>query len=485
MLTLKDFYPSKLSRSELINLIVSSRTAYDLDSRRILWSSVIGAFPYDTYLNLIVIHSTWDAKDYSLSFKYSKSLYHNCGHQEPLLYLTLYDSALLHGSILMPCNDASATGYAQNTLLLFLTRYVEYDRFRLLPQISSVDYILYKQLFRELLELIPCLPTSLLNTLNDKTDYSCISLQRIMSLVALSNYATKPSQRQSSLFSKSITSSDYYVSRHSLRRFLVCSMPKAGTHLFAKILENIGIFSSSWFIEYSRVIIEIDKTFGSNRVQDYSYLRDTMKPIYNYIQIDLTDSLALIPHNRFALTHILPNNIPKDWLEDNLAFLLIRDPWDCIVSAFKAELKLAQYPLYARDPEVDFILSNNANSSFDELFSIWLEYYIPSLLNLYIDALSVSIANPDNVTLIHYERLLSAAPDAYLHEKLDSSGIEVTSDLKNVIGKSLSSHTPTRNTERDTYSSFLTDRNRISSLRDLYSRSKISEVYSEIKSLSI
>ena len=470
-----------LEYKELIDMAVVLRSKDCIYHAKIVWELILDKYKSDIHASLVVIHSAWDVEQYQLALEYSSRVFNSCGEEEPFLLFTLYDS------ILLACNTdllagifATKTANASKNEVLFL-KYIEYDQLRAKERIDYSEYRKLKLLFEELMRDICDLPESSVSLICSKGDFSCISLCHLVRLLDLAKN-TKDLPTPCKTIYAQIASVDTY-SRPLIkpRRYLVSTMPKAGTHLFSKILEQSGLSSSSWFLEYSRLIVEISDNPGANRIANYGYFRDRMDAVYNVFSVDIEKALAILPDKRFALTHIMPNHIPRDWLHGNNTFLLIRDPWECIISSFFAELQLASMGMYSRDPEIDYIISCLPRLSDENCLCMWIEYFFPSLHSLCSDALFSMQTNLPNIHVVDYDQLVNLRASSDLQSKLLEAGIDPLGDFEGIMKQALSSQTPTLSVPSEMRNAFKVMRYQSTKVAQIYSKTRLDEVYSELQ----
>lgn len=135
---------------------------------------------------------------------------------------------------------------------------------------------------------------------------------------------------------------------------MVTSLPKSGTHLMSKILENLGLNNSHCFAASTDIVIrEISDKFGSHRHSGYFMLEGYPHFYQNKIDIQIDSFIKMLSHGDFFLSHFSPKAIPHSQLATLKIIFVKRNIIKTLISGFKAELLI-----YEKNKNEDF-LSNN------------------------------------------------------------------------------------------------------------------------------
>lgn len=211
--------------------------------------------------------------------------------------------------------------------------------------------------------------------------------------------------------------------------------------MVSKLLSELGIPSSNLFMEPGAVILELDNSFGSNRVYKYSNLNGFPKSFINRLPVDIHAALSLLRDNEHLMCHLPPKSIPSEWLGRLKVIAVFRSPRKCLESEFLTEVRLYnEQPPYNYDPELDYVLGSGLALS--EAFLAWLKRYLPERRCLYEDMLSWSLRS--DALCISYENLISSAGEKLVRRIAEYLDIPLEKLGVNLMERMVNSETPTR-----------------------------------------
>ncbi len=236
---------------------------------------------------------------------------------------------------------------------------------------------------------------------------------------------------------------------------MVTSLPKSGTHLMSKILENLGLNNSRCFAASTDIVIrEISDKFGSHRHSGY-FMMDGYPHFYqNKIDIQLDSFIKMLSHRDFFLSHFSPKAIPHDYLATLKIIFVKRNIIKTLISGFKAEILI-----YQKNRDIDFLSNNQIGfiglikeemenvaqqKTLQEQFYCYLENVAPLRRGHFLDLLYWQYYK--NVFFIDFENITTeekAVPCLLEMAKFLEIDIDVEQAVK-IVNKSLHSENPTK-----------------------------------------
>lgn len=111
-------------------------------------------------------------------------------------------------------------------------------------------------------------------------------------------------------------------------RYLIISQPKAGTYLCSAILKNLGIHQT-----YMHLSEDAYNQYYPNKLQEGKYNPDRFR-----IEIELAESIKLVPPNSFAVTHAQCTEENIELFRDFRKVMLVKD-YNAIIRSFSNWLR--------------------------------------------------------------------------------------------------------------------------------------------------
>lgn len=227
-----------------------------------------------------------------------------------------------------------------------------------------------------------------------------------------------------------------------INKVIVTSVPKAGTHLVSKLLSDLNVPSSHLFMEPKAAVLELDNSFGSNRVYMYRNLDGFPESFVNRLPIDVHTTLSLLRDNEHVMCHLPPVSIPAEWLEKVKVLAVFRSPRRTIESEFLTELRLfSEQTPYNYDPELEYILGSGLAQG--EVFVAWLKRYLPERRDFYEDMLGWKDCS--SAFCFCYENLVSSSGEGLIGKIAEYLNVDLDQRSLNLRGKLINSDTPTKN----------------------------------------
>lgn len=236
---------------------------------------------------------------------------------------------------------------------------------------------------------------------------------------------------------------------------MVTSLPKSGTHLMSKILENLGLNNSRCFAASTDIVIrEISDKFGSHRHSSY-FMMDGYPHFYqNKIDIQIDSFIKMLSHGDFFLSHFSPKAIPHSHLATLKIIFVKRNIIKTLISGFKAEILI-----YEKNRDIDFLSNNQIGfiglikeemenvaqqKTLQEQFYCYLENVAPLRRSHFLDLLYWQYYK--NVFFIDFENITTeekAVPCLLEMSKFLEIDIDNERAVK-IISDSLHSENPTK-----------------------------------------
>lgn len=240
---------------------------------------------------------------------------------------------------------------------------------------------------------------------------------------------------------------------------MVTSIPKSGTHLMSKLLENLGLRNSETFVLKSNLIIkEVKDEFGSNRNCGYYFLEGHPYYYNNKINIDFNAFIKILSPGDFFLSHFTPAVFPYYLTSSVKVICMKRNIIKTLISGFKTEILIYQRSKntnYLREKSLDFIsviekdMKNvMEQKNIQEKFYKYLENCTSERCGLLIDLLYWR--NYKNALFVDYEDLISKDNSVLLTQKIASFlGIKIAhSQVIDLLHKTLEDKNPTKTPDR-------------------------------------
>lgn len=218
---------------------------------------------------------------------------------------------------------------------------------------------------------------------------------------------------ENSIISNKFNKNHIKSSSQQKNKVLIASVPKAGTHLLSKVLTLAGCPFNGLFLNGDDCVIELNETFGSNRVHQYQDVPNYPKEFINRLSINTYDALSLLREGEHCMCHFPPKAIPTEWIDCLKIIVIFRNPKDSLASEFLTEYSLfnTKRP-YCYDKELECIFVSNL--PLEKMFQAWLIRYSSLRSAFYKDMLEW--CNVNSALCIRYEDILGSTR----HLKIDN-----------------------------------------------------------------
>lgn len=240
---------------------------------------------------------------------------------------------------------------------------------------------------------------------------------------------------------------------------MVTSLPKSGTHLMSKMLENLGLNNSRCFAASPDIVIkEIADKFGSHRHSSYFMMEGYPHVYQNKIDIQLDSFMKMLDHGDFFLSHFAPKVIPHHQLANLKIIFVKRNIIKTLISGFKAELLIIRKnrnKSFLSNNKIGFIgtlpkeiKDMNQQEKLQDKFYCYLKNVAPLRRGHFLDLLywqyykNVFFADFENITTVEKAVPCLLEMAKFLEINLDSE------QAVEIVNKSLRSENPTKLPEK-------------------------------------
>lgn len=216
-------------------------------------------------------------------------------------------------------------------------------------------------------------------------------------------------------------------------KLFVASLPKAGTHLFAKILEEVGLYNTSWHVGYSRTMFS---NVPDQKLLDFQLESDLHRGIVRFVDVDRNSVMKLLPRDHFCVGHLPPHVFDPIILDKMRVVFLYRKPRDMLMSTFDYfSINLPEEKTYA---------SVLCEENIERRFEVYLQKILPHTTNLWFDMLLW--CKNQAAFALSYEDMKSGADFEIIHDAISHLGVELNRDeVSAAVHRALKENTITKN----------------------------------------